>query len=65
MKINALIPRKQSKHRKASVDRPKREQHKAFFSIKPIEWDKDKDKQIKMKQPSVKQGKSAGFEKVL
>ena len=64
MKIGATIPRKQSKHSKSSVERPERKQHKAFFTIKPIEWEK-KDKQIKLKQPSVKQGKSAGFEKVL
>ena len=65
MKISATIPRKQSKHGKASVERPERDRHKAFFSIKPLEWSKDKDKQIKMKQPTAKAGKSAGFEKIL
>ena len=49
MKINATIPRKQSKYSKASVEHPERDWHIAFFSIKPTEWDKDKDKQIKMK----------------
>ena len=65
MKISTPIPRKQSKHGKASVERPERDRHKAFFSIKPLEWNKDKDKQIKMKQPTAKAGKSAGFEKIL
>ena len=64
MKNGATIPRKLSKHSKASVERSERERHKAFLTIKPIEWEKT-DKQIKMKQPAVKQGKSAGFEKVL
>ena len=64
MKTGTIIPRKPSKHSKASVERSERERHKAFLTIKPIEWEKS-DKQIKMKQPAVKQGKSAGFEKVL
>ena len=64
MKVCSTIPRKVSKHSKASVKRSERKRHKAFFTIKPIEWEKT-DKQIKMKQPAVKQGKSAGFEKVL
>ena len=64
MKIHATIPRKQSKHSKSSVERSERKRHKDFFTIKPIEWEKT-DKQTKMKQPSVKQGKSAGFKKVL
>ena len=64
MKNGATIPRKPSKHGKASVERSERERHKAFLTIKPIGWEKT-DKQIKMKQPAVKQGKSAGFEKVL
>ena len=64
MKNGATIPRKRSKHGKASVERSERERHKAFLTIKPIEWEKT-DKQIKMKQPAVKQGKSAGFEKIL
>ena len=64
MKTGTIIPRKQSKHSKASVKRSEHKRHKAFFTIKPIEWEKT-DKQIKMKQPAVKQGKSAGFEKVL
>ena len=64
MKHGATIPRKLSKHSKASVERSERERHKAFLTIKPIGWEKT-DKQIKMKQPAVKQGKSAGFEKVL
>lgn len=64
MKNGTIIPRKQSKHSKASVERSGCERHKAFFIIKPIEWEKT-DKQIKMKQPAVKQGRSAGFEKVM
>ena len=64
MKNGATIPRKLPKHSKASVEHSERERHKAFLTIKPIEWEKT-DKQIKMKQPVVKQGKSAGFEKVL
>ena len=62
MKNGTTIPRKVSKHSKGSVDCSKREQHKAFLTIKPIEWEKS-DKQIKMKQPAVKQGKSARFKK--
>ena len=64
MKTGTIIPRMLSKHSKTSVKRSERKRHKAFFTIKPIEWEKT-DKQIKMKQPAVKQGKSAGFEKVL
>ena len=64
MKNGATIPRKPSKHGKASVERSERKRHKAFLTIKPIGWEKT-DKQIKMKQPAVKQGKSAGFEKSL
>ena len=48
MKVGTTIPRKLSKHSKASVKRSEREQHKAFLNIKPIKWEK-LDKQIKMK----------------
>ena len=65
MKVGNVIPKKASKHSQGSVAQPECERHKAYFSLKPIEWDKDKDKQIKCKPPSVKQGKSAGFEKIL
>ena len=64
MKVGTTIPRKLSKHSKASVEHSERKQHKVFLTIKPIEWEKS-DKQIEMKQPTVKQGKSSGFEKVL
>ena len=55
MKFDHVIPKKGSRH----------SQGKAYFSIKPIEWDKEKDKQVRCKPPSVKQGKSAGLEKIL
>ena len=45
--------------------RPKKDRHKAYFSLKPQEWDKEKDKQIKCKPPNIRLGKSAGFKKVL
>ena len=65
MKFGNVIPKKTSKQSHGSVTRQERDRHKAYFSIKPIEWDKEKDKQIKCKPPSIKQGKSAGFKKIL
>ena len=65
MKFGHVIPKKASKHSQGSVARQERDRHKPHFSIKPIERDKEKDKQIKCKPPSVKQGKSAGFKKIL
>ena len=65
MKFGHVIPKKASKHSQGSVALPEKDRHKAYFSLKPHEWDKEKDKQIKCKPPSVKQGKSAGFEKIL
>ena len=63
MKINAIIPKKVSKHSQGSVKRPKR--HKAYFDLKPQEWDREKDHQIKCKPPAARLGKSFGFEKTL
>ena len=65
MKVGNAIPKKTSKHSQYSVARPERDRHKAYFSLKLLKWDKEIDKQIKCKPPSVKQGKSAGFEKIL
>ena len=65
MKFGNVIPKKTSKQSHDRVTQPERDRHKAYFSIKPIEWDKEKDKQIKCKLPSVKQGKSAGFKKIV
>ena len=65
IKNGSIIPKKASKHSQGSVARPEKDRHKAYFSLKPQEWDKEKDKQIKCKPPNVRLGKSAGFEKVL
>ena len=62
MKLGNVIPKKASKHSQGSVVQPERDRYRAYFSIKPIEQGKEKDKQIKCKPPSVNQGKSAGFE---
>ena len=65
MKNSSSIPKKASKHSQGSVARPKKNRYKAYFSLKPVEWDNEKDKQIKCKHPNVRLGKSAGFEKIL
>ena len=52
MKFGNIIPKKASKHSQGSVARLERERHKVYFSPKPIEWDKEKDKQIKYKPPT-------------
>ena len=63
MKVGAIIPKKVSKHNQGSIERPER--HKAYFGLKPQEWDRGKDHQIKCKPPTAKVGQSAGFEKTL
>ena len=65
MKVGAVIPKKASKFSQGSVHCPPNEQHKAFLTIKPIGWDKENDTQIKLKAPTAKAGKSAGFNKLL
>ena len=65
MKIGGVIPKKASKYSLSSTTQSECDHHKAYFSIKPIEWSKEIDKQIKCKPPNVKQRKSAGFEKIL
>ena len=44
MKFGYVIPKKASKHNQGSVARQELDRHKAYFSIKPIEWDKEKEK---------------------
>ena len=63
MKINGTIPKKVSNHSQGSVARPERDQHKAYFTIKPILWDKEKDTQIKCKPLNVKAGKPQDLRK--
>ena len=63
MKVGAIIPKKVSKHSQGSVEHP--EQHKAYLGLKPQEWDKEKDHQIKYKPPTARVGQSAGFKKTL
>ena len=53
MKFGAPIPKKASKHSQGSVTRPEKDRHKAYFGLKPQEWDKDKDNQIKCKPANV------------
>ena len=65
MKLGGTILKKASKHSQGSIARPERDQHKAYFTIKPILWDNKKDTQIKCKPLNVKVGKSAGFEENL
>ena len=65
MKTGAVIPKKASKFSQGSVNRPTNDQHKAYLTIKPNVWDKDKDTQIKCKPPTAKAGKSAGFDKLM
>ena len=63
MKIGAIIPKKVSKHSQGSIKRPER--HKAYLSLKPQEWDREKDHQIKVKSPTARVEKSARFKKTL
>ena len=42
--VKKVIPKKASKHSQSSIAQPERDRHKAYFSIKPIEWDKEKTK---------------------
>ena len=56
MKFGAIIPKKASKHSQGSVARPEKERHKGYFSLKPQEWDREKDHQIKCKHANVKVG---------
>ena len=63
MKIGVIIPKKISKHSQGSVKR--REWHKAYLSLKPQEWDREKDNQIKCKVPTARVGQSVGFKKTL
>ena len=65
MKNGGIIPKKASKHSQGSVARPEKDRHTAYFSLKPHEWNKEKDIQIKCKPPNVRLGKSAGFKKIL
>ena len=65
MKNSNVIPKEASKFNQGSVTRPVSDQNKAYLTLKPQGWDKDKDKQIKCKLSNVKTEKSAGFEKVL
>ena len=65
MKFGTIIPKKVSKHSQGSVAHPKKDRHKAYFALKPEEWDKDKDNQIKCKPANVKVGKSPQFDNVL
>ena len=44
MKNGSIIPKKASKHSQGSIARPKKDRYEAYFSLKPIEWDKEKDK---------------------
>ena len=44
MKFGNVIPKKASKHSQNSVALPERDRHKAYFSIKPIDWDKEREK---------------------
>ena len=43
MKLGGTIPKRASKHSQGNIARPERDQHKAYFTIKPIVWDKEKD----------------------
>ena len=61
MKLSDTITKKASKHSQGNAARHERDQHKAYFTIKPIVWDKKKNNQIKCKPPNVKAGKSVGF----
>ena len=61
MKVGIIIPKKVLKHSQGSVKR--QEQHKAYFGLKPQEWDREKDHQIKCKPSTARVGQSAGFKK--
>ena len=65
MKVGAIIPKKASKHSQGSVARLNKKQHKTYFFFKPLEWDKEKDNQIKCKPANFKVGKAPGFKKIL
>ena len=61
MKNSEPIPRKIGNHSKGSVERPVR--HKAYLTVKPDPWDREKDHVIKRKPATVGVGQVAGFEK--
>ena len=63
MKFAQAIPRKKGNHSQSSLERT--DKHKAFLTLKPILWDRDKDHVIKRKPPNVGVGQVAGFEKQL
>ena len=65
MVFGAIISKKASKHSTGSVARPEKDRHKVYFALKPQEWNKDKDHQIKCKPANVKVRKLSWFDKVL
>ena len=65
MKFGAPIPKKASKHSQGSVARLEKDRHKAYFFLKPQEWNKDKDNQIKCSQQTLKLEKRLGLKSLV
>lgn len=59
MKITQPIPWKLL-HGKCNVKNNENTHHKCFLTVKPIKWDKEKDKLVKSKPPA--QGKTRSFD---